>query len=42
MMTDMSGEIDVESYLDKGTTFVCTIPFDLPLTDEILFEEKDQ
>jgi two-component system aerobic respiration control sensor histidine kinase ArcB len=38
LMADIDGEIDVASKLDSGTTFACTIPFDLPLTDEIVFE----
>lgn len=28
---DLEGEIEVQSELGKGTTFVCTIPFKLPL-----------
>lgn len=38
-MTDMGGEIDVVSEEGKGTTFTCTIPFDLPLLDRVVNKE---
>ena len=31
---DMEGEIDVKSEEGKGTTFICTIPFELPLVED--------
>lgn len=36
---ELNGEIDVKSELGKGTTFICTIPFKIPLIDDIVEEE---
>ena len=35
---EMGGEIDLLSTLGKGTQFICTIPLDLPLTDDFVTE----
>lgn len=35
-MHEMNGEIDVISQVGKGTTFVCTIPFRRPLTEDFV------
>jgi len=34
-MDEMEGDIELESGLGEGTTFICTIPFKLPLVDDI-------
>jgi signal transduction histidine kinase len=36
---EMGGEIDVISELHQGTTFVCTLPFRCPLSDDFVEEE---
>ena len=36
LMTDLEGEIEMQSSPETGTVFVCTIPFKRPLVDEIL------
>jgi two-component system, OmpR family, aerobic respiration control sensor histidine kinase ArcB len=33
---EMQGEIDLKSTLGKGTHFICTIPFKIPLTDDFV------
>lgn len=33
---DMGGEIDLKSEIGKGTTFICTLPFRLPLVDKMV------
>jgi len=35
LIDDVAGEIDVTSEINKGTKFICTIPFQLPLVDII-------
>ena len=35
-MREMGGEIDVVSTLGEGSKFICTIPFDLPLTTDFV------
>ena len=35
---EMGGEIDLLSTLGKGTQFICTIPLDLPLTNDFVTE----
>lgn len=35
-MNELCGEIDVLSEVDKGTTFVCTLPFKIPLTHDFV------
>ena len=35
-MHEIGGEIDLISDLGKGTKFICTIPFDLPLTEDFV------
>jgi signal transduction histidine kinase len=37
-MLEMGGEIDLLSTLGEGTKFICTIPLDLPLTDDFVTE----
>jgi two-component system aerobic respiration control sensor histidine kinase ArcB len=39
LITDLEGEIDVTSTPNKGTTFVCTLPFKRPLLDNIINEQ---
>lgn len=34
-ITEMNGEIDLKSELGKGSTFICILPFKLPLTAEV-------
>lgn len=36
LIDEIEGEIDVKSELHKGTTFICTIPFKLPLIKELV------
>ncbi|KTD35744.1 sensory histidine-kinase / response regulator [Legionella nautarum] len=36
LIEDLEGEIDVISSPDKGTTFICTLPFKRPLLDELV------
>lgn len=38
LVDEMKGEIDLKSKLGEGSTFICTIPFQLPLMDEVLEE----
>lgn len=38
LVAELDGEIDLSSSQDKGTLFICTIPFKLPLVSEVLFE----
>jgi two-component system aerobic respiration control sensor histidine kinase ArcB len=38
LIEEINAEIDVHSELNKGTTFICTIPFELPLVDNVLFD----
>lgn len=38
---DLGGDIEVQSGLDEGTTFYITLPFDIPLSDD-LHENKEQ
>ena len=33
---DLGGEIDLMSEVDKGTKFICTLPFKLPLTNDFI------
>lgn len=33
-MHEMNGEIDIVSEVNKGTQFICTLPFKLPLTED--------
>lgn len=35
LIEEVDGEIDVKSEVGKGTTFVCTIPFKLPLVEGV-------
>ena len=35
LIEELEGEIDVESEVGKGTTFICTIPFKLPLIGDV-------
>ncbi len=35
-MDELDGDIDVTSKVGEGTTFICTIPFKLPLINEIM------
>lgn len=37
---DLGGELDVTSKPNAGTSFYCTLPFRLPLTDDIIDEEE--
>jgi two-component system, OmpR family, aerobic respiration control sensor histidine kinase ArcB len=37
-MHEIGGEIDVISEVGKGTQFICTIPFDIPLTNDFVEE----
>ncbi len=36
---EMEGEIDLKSSEGKGTTFICTFPFKIPLINDVLEEE---
>lgn len=36
LMEDLEGEIDLISALNKGTSFICTLPLKRPLVDEIV------
>ncbi len=38
-MDEMDAEIDIKSVVNKGTTFVCTFPFKLPLIDNIMDDD---
>lgn len=40
LVHDLDGQIEFHSELGKGTIFVCTLPLDLPLTDDVPLEEK--
>lgn len=40
-ISEMSGEIDLKSDVNIGSTFMCTLPFDLPLIDEIPLEVEN-
>lgn len=40
LITELEGEIEVISHLQKGTTFICTLPLRRPLLDNIL--ENDE
>jgi len=35
-MYEINGEIDIISEMHKGTQFICTVPFKLPLTDDFV------
>lgn len=35
IITELNGEIDVISSKNKGTMFICTLPFTRPLLDQI-------
>jgi len=35
LLNDLEGEIEVESTVNKGTTFICTLPLKRPLLDDI-------
>lgn len=37
-ISEMGGEIDLKSEVNIGSIFMCTLPFDLPLIDEIPLE----
>lgn len=37
LVEELNGEIELKTCLGKGTIFVCTLPFILPLVNEILF-----
>jgi signal transduction histidine kinase len=37
-MQEMGGEIDLLSSIGEGTRFICTIPFDLPLSNDFVNE----
>jgi two-component system aerobic respiration control sensor histidine kinase ArcB len=37
-MQEMGGEIDLLSSIGEGTRFICTIPFELPLTNDFVTE----
>ena len=39
-MHEMNGEIDIVSEVNKGTQFICTLPFKLPLTDDFVGTDK--
>lgn len=41
LMEELGGELDVKSEPGKGTTFALTIPFNLPLVQELLFDEEN-
>ncbi|MAZ40210.1 MAG: hypothetical protein CMF49_08815 [Legionellales bacterium] len=43
-MKDIEGEIDLLSEPQKGTEFICTIPFKIPLTEDFVeyYEIKDE
>ncbi|MCK4608211.1 MAG: response regulator [Gammaproteobacteria bacterium] len=41
-LADIDGEIEVESTVGKGTTFTCTIPFRLPLTERFTIKEQSK
>ena len=41
LMADLDGEIELASIPEKGTTFICTIPFKRPLLDSIIDENED-
>jgi chemotaxis protein histidine kinase CheA len=34
LVSELEGEIDVDSKPEEGTTFILTMPFKLPLIDE--------
>jgi PAS domain S-box-containing protein len=40
LVEELDGEIDLESKPGKGTTFVLTLPFKLPLLDEIFLDKE--
>ncbi len=37
LIKELGGEIDLKSQAGQGTQFICTLPFGIPLVDEILF-----
>jgi two-component system aerobic respiration control sensor histidine kinase ArcB len=37
-VSEMGGEIDLQSEIDKGTVFLCTLPFELPLINDLPLE----
>ncbi len=39
LLNDLEGEIEVESTVNKGTTFICTLPLKRPLIDDILSKD---
>jgi len=39
LINDLDGEIEVISTVNKGTTFICTLPLKRPLIDEILCDD---
>jgi PAS domain S-box-containing protein len=39
-ISEMAGEIDLQSSIDTGTVFLCTLPFGLPLIEEIPLNGK--
>jgi two-component system, OmpR family, aerobic respiration control sensor histidine kinase ArcB len=34
-MTELSGEVELESYPNAGSTFICSVPFELPLVGSL-------
>jgi two-component system, OmpR family, aerobic respiration control sensor histidine kinase ArcB len=39
-MDEMDGDIDVNSKVDKGSSFICTIPFKLPHSDKLIHDDN--
>jgi len=39
LINDLEGEIEVKSSVNKGTTFICTIPLKRPLIDDIFSDD---
>lgn len=40
LLDELEGEIDVISYPDKGSTFICSLPLKRPLSDELIAENS--
>lgn len=41
-INELNGDLELQSEPGKGTTFCCTIPFELPLIDDLAFNEDGE